>query len=145
MSNPLEILGIKNQRHVPIKHKKGFWLPLDEKLAFIEIYDVEQTPKNPSYCYSKKIIYCEKNTFLPMGLSSYDRKGELWKFFFGSIKTQITSDGQKSYNTGVNCAIDVQITHFTTTDIMDYPVNVGLTPGDFSLSNITTVSRMGGL
>lgn len=141
---PVKLLIVNHQKHVPMKNKKGFWLPLDEEVELVDVYDIEQTPKDPAYCYSKKILRVSKNTFSCAGIFGYDKKGELWKEFWTSHRVLTTRDGQKTWNFGFNASIDVQVPHYTTTDSFDYPVNVGISPEDYSLRKITTVSRMGG-
>jgi hypothetical protein len=44
-----------------------------------KVWVVEQTPKDPSYCYSKRIYYFDPESWYIVFSRMYDRAGKLWK------------------------------------------------------------------
>ena len=71
------ILGNFSQEHIPFRRKAGDYLPLDEGWEVHEAYVLEIIPKDPDYCYPKKILYIDKNTFESVWSMSWDKKGNL--------------------------------------------------------------------
>ena len=45
-------------------------------------YVLEITPKDPNYCYPKKILYIDKNTFESIWSMSWDKKENYWREHF---------------------------------------------------------------
>ena len=46
------------------------------------VYVVQLTQTNPSYVYSKRVIYFDKETFMLYNSENYDRKGRLYRSWF---------------------------------------------------------------
>ena len=58
-----KILANISQEHLPFARKPGDYLPLDEKWEVVDTYVLEITPKDPSYCYPRKLLHLNKVTF----------------------------------------------------------------------------------
>jgi Protein of unknown function (DUF1329) len=52
-----------------------------------KVYIIEGTAKVPNYAYSKRVIYMDGETFIPVYADMYDQGGELWKTVIQSIRT----------------------------------------------------------
>jgi len=50
------------------------------------VFIVEGSAKLPGYAYSKRVIYVDKETFLPLYSDVYDPRGELWKTMVQNIR-----------------------------------------------------------
>lgn len=139
-----KLLALCHQKHHPIKHHKGSGIPQDEDWEIRDIWIVEQIPKDPSYCYSKRILNVDKEFWDFPFVESFDRKGEFWKLVPGHIYT-ISYNGEKWIRKPAGSGgggFDFQTGHKTFT-FYNASFDTGITPGEFSLSNMVRAARMG--
>ncbi len=60
---------------------KGLHAPL-AKLEKRKMLIVEGIPRDPNYCYSKRRIYMEADTFIIINSENFNQAGELWKNYW---------------------------------------------------------------
>lgn len=135
---------IYRQQNVPAKRNKGDYLPLEEKWELHESAIVEIKSKDPGYCYPKKVLYLNKETWRPDYAMMWDRKGEYWKEMFINHETVTLSDGRETYTTGGVFVINVQNGRSTVLEVGDQ-YNLGWTPSMFSLAALQEQMRGGTL
>ena len=65
------------------------------KLERREIWYIEQVPKDPTYCYGKRIFAYDPESRVYVGSRIYDNKGELWKYvgIYYSVKKNPADKG----------------------------------------------------
>jgi hypothetical protein len=51
-------------------------------LERITVWVIEAAPRDPNYCYLKKILWVDPETFFFTQVNVYDRTGRIWKDFF---------------------------------------------------------------
>ena len=89
-----KMLGNFAQEQVPFYRKSGDYLPLKESWEIVEAYGLEITPKDPSYCYPRKVIYFDVQTFETFWTMIWDAKGSYWKEQFAFRSPVTLPDGQ---------------------------------------------------
>jgi Protein of unknown function (DUF1329) len=85
--------------------------PLLGKWELRDAYVVDVTPRptQPGYCYGHKVIYFDKETFIPLWLDIYDRNEKLWKAFMTFSFPVPTPSGEEVYILGVNTETMVEL------------------------------------
>ncbi|HEV3112037.1 MAG TPA: DUF1329 domain-containing protein [Candidatus Binataceae bacterium] len=73
------------------------------------VVDVTPLPTQPGYCYGHKVIYFDKETFIPLWLDIYDRDEKLWKAFMTFSSPVPTPSGEEVYILGVNTETMVEL------------------------------------
>ena len=131
-----------SQKQLPFRRNKGDYLPLDEDWEAQDSYVLEITPKDPNYCYRKKILYIDKVDFEELWAMMWDKNGNYWKEQFG-LRTQVKmQDGREVYSAGTIVMVNVQNRRSTVlTNLRGY--NQGYQPTLFSLATLQTVMRGG--
>jgi hypothetical protein len=130
------------QETVPYHRKKGDYLPSDEKWEVHEVYVLEITPKDPNYCYPKKILWIDKVAWETTWGMTWGKEGEYWKemaLFRFPVKLP---DGQVVWQKGTGYVINVQngrSTLLTPTKLY----NQGLSPSLFTFSTMQRINRQG--
>jgi ankyrin repeat protein len=76
-----------------------------------EVWELEGTPRDPAYAYSKRLLYVDKETYRVVASNLYDRRGELSKFWTSGWKFDDPSPGS-SFATFATM-IDMQLGHAT--------------------------------
>jgi hypothetical protein len=142
-----KMLGIAHSKHYPaLLFKPGVWVPQDENYEIRDCYLLEfkADPKiYPKYCYSKRIMYIDKQSWEGMWTDMFDRKGEYWKQQAIPNGKYVTGEGEE-VNMGVGTfAIDVQSGHKTCTESRSVIFDVGYKPGLFAISSLIKISKMG--
>ncbi len=139
-----KVLTNYSQEHVPYQRKKGDYLPQNEKFEVQDAYVLEITPKDPSYCYPKKVLWIDKVAWETMWGMTWDRKGEYWKEMALFRIPGKLADGQVVWQQGTGYIINVQngrSTVITTTRTF----NNGLSPSLFTFDTLQTITRQGEL
>jgi hypothetical protein len=132
------------QRHVPFHRKNGDYLPLDEEWEIQDAYVLEITPKNPNYCYPRKVLYIDKVYLETIWTIVWDSKGSYWKEQFAPRIPVKLSDGQEILSTGTITIVNVQNGRSTlVTSTRSY--NQGYQPSLFTLATLQTVMRGGAI
>jgi Protein of unknown function (DUF1329) len=132
------------QRHVPFHRKSGDYLPLDEEWEIQDAYVLEITPKNPNYCYPRKVLYIDKVYLETIWTIVWDSKGSYWKEQFAPRIPVKLSDGQEILSTGTITVVNVQNGRSTlVTSTRAY--NQGYQPSLFTLATLQTVMRGGAI
>jgi len=132
------------QRHVPFHRKSGDYLPLDEEWEIQDAYVLEITPKNPNYCYPRKVLYIDKVYLETIWTIVWDSKGSYWKEQFAPRIPVKLSDGQEILSTGTITIVNVQNGRSTlVTSTRAY--NQGYQPSLFTLATLQTVMRGGAI
>lgn len=130
------------QEHVPYDRRKGDYLPLDEKWEVQNVYVLEITPKDPSYCTPKKILWIDKVAWEATWGMTWDRKGDYWKEMALFRMPAKLPDGQVVWQEGTGTIVNVQngrSTVLTTTRLY----NQGLSPSLFTLATMLRIMRGG--
>ena len=132
------------QRHVPFHRKSGDYLPLDEEWEIQDAYVLEIIPKNPNYCYPRKVLYIDKVYLETIWTIVWDSKGSYWKEQFAPRIPVKLSDGQEILSTGTITIVNVQNGRSTlVTSTRAY--NQGYQPSLFTLATLQTVMRGGAI
>ena len=97
----------------------GTYLPLEEEWEIQQTYMLEITPKDPNYCYPKKVLYIDKNYFDTVWTIVWDTRGNYWKEQF-AFRTQVKlSDGQPILSIGTVVMTNVQNGRINPRDIYE--------------------------
>jgi hypothetical protein len=133
-----------SQAHLPFNRKSGDYLPLEEEWEIQQTYVLEITPKDPSYCYPRKVLYIDKNYFETLWTLVWDGRGNYWKEQFAFRIPVKLSDGQEILSTGTIVIANVQNGRSTlVTSTRSY--NQGYQPSLFTLATLQTVMRGGAI
>jgi hypothetical protein len=139
-----KMLGNFAQEQVPFYRKSGDYLPLKESWEIVEAYGLEIAPKDPHYCYPRKVIYFDTQTFETFWTMIWDAKGNYWKEQFAFRSPVPLPDGQLALSVGTVVIINVQNGRSTLVDaVRSY--NQGYQPSLFTLATLQTVMRGGAI
>ena len=139
-----KMLGNFSQGYLPFRRKTGDYLPLDEAWEVYDSYVLEITPKNPEYCYPKKILYLDKIHFETIWTMIWDRQGRYWKEQFAFRYPLDLSDRRQIYSVGTVVIVNVQNGRSTLVTVgRNY--NYGYRPSFFTLATLQTVMRGGAI
>ncbi|MEE8074429.1 MAG: DUF1329 domain-containing protein, partial [Candidatus Binatia bacterium] len=133
-----KVLTNFTEEGLPFRRKKGNYLPLDEKWEVQEVYVLEITPKDPSYCYPRKVLWIEKTTWESTWTLIWDKKGDLWKEQFAFRTPVKLPDGREVWSVATVVIANVQNGRTTVLTAVrahnnDYPT---------SLWSLATMQRM---
>ena len=138
------MLGNFAQEQVPFYRKIGDYLPVKESWEIVETYGLEITPKDPNYCYPRKVIYFDTQSFETFWTMIWDVKGNYWKEQFALRSPVTLPDGQLALSVGTVVIINVQNGRSTLVDaVRNY--NQGYQPSLFTLATLQTVMRGGAI
>jgi hypothetical protein len=139
-----KMLGNFSQSSLPFRRKAGDYLPLDEAWELYDTYVLEITPKNPEYCYPKKILYLDKIHFETIWTMIWDRQGRYWKEQFAFRYPLELPDRRQIYSVGTVVITNVQNGRSTLVTVgRNY--NYGYRPSFFTLATLQTVMRGGAI
>jgi hypothetical protein len=98
-------------------------------------------PDASSYCYGKRTIYVDKETWAPLAVESYDQTLALWKFhLIGYRPVLISNDGEAVIGAGASAGfhqlINIRDQHVSGSVLVDVSVNA-------NAGKYTNVSRYG--
>ncbi|MGH9818970.1 MAG: outer membrane lipoprotein-sorting protein [Pyrinomonadaceae bacterium] len=137
-----KILANLSQEQLPFQRKQGDYLPLSEKWEVVDTYVLEITPKDPSYCYPRKVLHLNKMTFDTHWTLMWDKKGDYWKEQFGMFTPVKLADGREVWSVADVVIVNVQNGRSTiVTATRAY--NQGYPASMFSLATLETVMRGG--
>ena len=139
-----KILANLTQEKFPFNRKPGDYLPLDEKWQVVDTYTLEITPKDPDYCYSKKILHLNKVTYDTHWTLMWDKKGEYYKEQFGFFTPVKLSDGREVWSVGTVVITNVQNGR-TTLVTANRAYNRGYPPSLWSLATLQQIMRGGSI
>jgi uncharacterized protein YxjI len=139
-----KMLANLSQEHLPFNRKQGDYLPLDEKWEVVDTYVLEITPKDPNYCYPRKLLHLNKMTFDTHWTLVWDKRGEYWKEQFGMFTPVKLGDGREVWSVADVVIVNVQngrstIVTATRAYNKNYPASM------FSLSTLESVMRGGSI
>jgi len=114
-----------------------------------DVYVISLTrvgPDAPAYCYGKRVIYVDKETWAPLAVESYDRSLALWKFhLIGYHPVPISSDGEVVIGAGASAGfhqlINMRDQHVSGSVLVDVLVNADAGKYD----NVSRYGLPGGL
>ena len=138
------MLGNFAQEQVPFYRKIGDYLPLKESWEIVETYGLEITPKDANYCYPRKVIYFDTQSFETFWTMIWDAKGNYWKEQFALRSPVTLTDGQVALSVGTVVIINVQNGRSTLVDAVR-TYNQGYQPSLFTLATLQTVMRGGAI
>jgi hypothetical protein len=139
-----KMLGNLAQEQIPFQRKSGDYLPSKENWEIVEAYGLEITPKDPNYCYPRKVIYFDTQNFEAFWTMIWDAKGNYWKEQFALRSPVKLPDGQMALSVGTVVIINVQNGRSTLVDaVRSY--NLGYQPSLFTLATLQTVMRGGAI
>jgi hypothetical protein len=131
-----------SQEQLPFRRKEGDYLPLDEKWEIVDTHVLEVTPKDPNYCYPRKLLHLNKVTFDTHWTLIWDKRGEYWKEQFGFFTPVKLADGREVWSVGDVVIVNVQNGRSTiVTATRAY--NQGYPASMFSLATLQSVMRGG--
>ena len=136
------MLANSSQEQIPFARKRGDYLPIKESWGVIDTFALEITPKNPSYCYPKKIIYIDPVNFEAVWTMIWDGRGNYWKEQFAHRIPVKLPDGQEVLSVGTVVIVNVQNGRSTLVDAVR-AYNQGYQPSLFTLATLQTVMRGG--
>ncbi|MBI4527337.1 MAG: DUF1329 domain-containing protein [Deltaproteobacteria bacterium] len=139
-----KILANLTQEKFPFRRKAGDYLPLDEGWQVVDTYVLEITPKDPDYCYSKKILHLNKVTYDTHWTLAWDKKGEYFKEQFGFFMPTKLPDGQEVWSVGTVTIVNVQNGRSTLVTA-NRLYNQGYPPTLWSLATLQRVMRGGSI
>jgi hypothetical protein len=141
-----KVLGISDWggKNLPPR-KHGDYFPQDVAWTQTDAWVVEQSSKDPAYCYSKRVMYVvDPEVMISFTMiKNYDRKGELWKEMQVSASDydhkKLTGVTKGVLNANYVTLMNHQTGRVTITAIADGSTlfNMGLTPAQFSLAEIS--------
>jgi len=139
-----KVLGNLSQESLPFRRNQGDYLPLDEGWRLYDVYVLEITPKDSSYCYPRKVLYIEKISFQSIWSAMWDAKGHYWKEAFTFYTPVGLPRGQTVISTGTVVIVNVQNKRST---VLTAPraFNQGYQPTLFTLATLQTVMRGGSI
>jgi hypothetical protein len=138
------MLGNLSQERIPFQRKTGDYLPLNESWEIVDSYAIEITPKDPSYCYPRKVIYFDSQNYEVLWSMVWDANGTYWKEQF-ALRTPVKlADGQEVLSVGSVVINNVQSGRSTVVDAVR-TYNQGYQPTLFTLATLQTVMRGGSL
>jgi hypothetical protein len=138
------MLGNFSQKTIPFERKSGDYLPTKEDWEIVDTYVLEITPKNPDYCYPKKILYIDQLTNNAIWVIVLDAEGVLWKEQFNFFTPTKLSDGQEVISTASPVIVNLKNGRATIfTSIRAY--NLNYPPTFFTLATLQQVLRGGAL
>jgi hypothetical protein len=132
------------QEQIPFYRKIGDYLPLKESWEVVDAYGLEITPKDPNYCYPRKVIYFDTQNFETIWTMIWDAKGNYWKEQFALRSPVTLPDGQLALSVGTVVIINVQNGRSTLVDAVR-TYNQGYQPSLFTLATLQTVMRGGAI
>ena len=139
-----KILANLSQENLPFNRKPGDYLPLDEKWEVVDTYVVEITPKNPDYCYPRKLLHLNKMTFDTHWTLMWDKRGDYWKEQFGMFTPVKLADGREVWSVADVVIVNVQNGRSTiVTATRAY--NKGYPASMFSLATLESIMRGGSI
>ncbi len=139
-----KMLANLSQVELPFRRKHGDYLPLDEKWEVVDTYVLEITPKNPDYCYPRKVLHLNKMTFDTHWTLIWDKRGEYWKEQFGMFTPVKLSDGREVWSVADVVIVNVQNGRSTiVTATRAY--NRGYPASMFSLATLESIMRGGSI
>jgi len=139
-----KMLGNFAQQQVPFQRKIGDYLPVDEGWEVVETFGLEITPKDPGYCYPRKVIYFDTQSFEALWTMIWDAKGNYWKEQFAFRSPVKLADGQQALSVGTVVIVNLQNGRSTLVDaVRSY--NQGYQPSLFTLATLQTVMRGGAI
>ena len=139
-----KMLGNLAQEQIPFQRKSGDYLPSKENWEIVEAYGLEITPKDPNYCYPRKVIYFDTQNFEAFWTMIWDAKGNYWKEQFAFRSPVSLPDGQLALSVGTVVIVNVQNGRSTLVDaVRSY--NLGYQPSLFTLATLQTVMRGGAI
>jgi hypothetical protein len=139
-----KMLGNLAQQQIPFDRKSGDYLPLKENWEIVEAYGLEITPKNPNYCYPRKVIYFDVQNYEAFWTMIWDEKGNYWKEQFALRSVVKLPDGQEALSVGTVVITNVQNGRTTLVDAVR-TYNQGYQPSLFTLATLQTVMRGGAI
>lgn len=109
-----------------------------------DVYVISLTRVGPdadSYCYGKRVIYVDKETWAPLAVESYDRSLAMWKFhLIGYRPVPVSADGEVVIGAGASAGfhqlINLRDQHVSGSVLVDVLVNN-------NAGKYTNVSRYG--
>jgi hypothetical protein len=139
-----KMLGNLAQQQIPFDRKSGDYLPLKENWEIVEAYGLEITPKNPNYCYPRKVIYFDIQNYEAFWTMIWDEKGNYWKEQFALRSVVKLPDGQEALSVGTVVITNLKNGRATLVDAVR-TYNQGYQPSLFTLATLQTVMRGGAI
>ncbi|MBL1141125.1 MAG: DUF1329 domain-containing protein [Proteobacteria bacterium] len=125
-------------------HGKGNCFP-NVTYQLRKTYTLEGTPKDPNHPIGKRVINLDSQTMTMASLVTYDKKGDLWKWFpIGKTHSSNHIDRNKGKGVALDdyaVLVDVQAMHCTTLQFKSIITDDVNQPGLFSVQNLRKSGR----
>jgi len=109
-----------------------------------KVWVIEQTPRDPGYCYSKRMMYFDSQFLWVLSSDCFDRSGNLWKVVQQCYclipNAKIAGGGYIVYTNSGN-VMDFKILESGPYQIAIQGVNMGLTGNEFTLDALRKLGR----
>ena len=142
MLGTTRMLGNFSQEKLPYHRKTGDYLSLDEGWEVVNAYVLEITPKDPNYCYPRKVLYIDQLTHQALWVMIWDAKGNPWKEQFNLYTPVKLADGQEVLSAASPVIVNLQNGRSTVLNTAR-AFNQGYQPSLFTLATLETVMRGG--
>src|SRR5262245_37983386 len=137
-------LGNFSQQRLPFERKQGDYLPLEEEWEVRDAYVLEITPKDPTYCYPRKVLHIDKLNWESVRISMWDNRGNYWKEQIPFRTAVKLPDGREVISVGTVIIMNVQNGRSSlATAVRAY--HQGYQPSLFTLATLQTVMRGGAI
>jgi hypothetical protein len=113
-------------------------------LELRKVWIIEQTPKDPSYCYSKRIFYLDPESWWYLWEEMYDRSGRLWKtqnLVFSVFPNPQDKGGGATIINASGDTLDLKIFEAGPYYQKETFINTGLNQGIFTLDAMRKAGR----
>lgn len=108
-----EVLALVHQERLPPRlDAYGIW-PVGESFEVREVWIVEETPKDAGYCYGRRRLWIDRETFHVLYADVWDRSGVYWKGFLSTYAHRAIESGEAAPVWGGTGAYDFQSGHST--------------------------------
>jgi len=142
-----EHLVVSISPYAPVKAGKTYVKGAHRPLPLLErrkVWVIEQTPKDPGYCYSKRMFYQDPENWFFQLTEIYDRAGRLWKMIdldFGTFPNPEETGGGRTQTNCSGSTIDLRLWEGGCYYQYEVHTNPGLSPGLFTLDAMRRAGR----
>ena len=139
-----KMLANLSQERLPFRRKRGDYLPLDEGWEVRDAYLLEITPKDPDYCYPRKVVAIDRVMWDVFWTMTWDKDGNYWREQFAFRTPVRLPDGREVWSVGTVVFVNVQNGRATVLTV-PRAYNQGYQPTLFSLATLQQVMRGGSI
>lgn len=132
-------LAVVHQRHLPTRlDERNAW-PVDEAWELRDVWIVEGVPRDDGYCYGRRRLWIDRESYQVLHADVWDRSGEYWKGFLSIYAHREVGHGQAAPVWGGTGAYDFQTRHLTFVTVGEPEMGIGyrIDGSDLGLADFT--------